>query len=58
MFLGAMLGRYYFARRFGLRRWPIYTPVLLAGYACGTGLIGMAGISLAIVLKSVRVLPY
>lgn len=58
MFLGAMLGRYYFARRFGLRRWPLYTPVLLAGYACGTGLIGMAGISLAIVLKSVRVLPY
>jgi hypothetical protein len=57
-FAGAMLGRYYFARRFGLHRWQLYTPVLLAGYACGTGLVGMAGIALAIVLKSVRLLPY
>ena len=57
-FLGAMLGRYYFARRFGMHRWQLYVPVLLAGYACGQGLVGMAGIALAIVLKSVRLLPY
>lgn len=57
-FIGAMLGRFYFARRFGLHRWQLYTPVLVAGYACGTGLVGMAGIALAIVLKSVRLLPY
>jgi hypothetical protein len=58
LFAGAMLGRYYFARRFGMHRWQQYTPVLVAGYACGTGLVGMTGIALAIVLKSVRLLPY
>jgi hypothetical protein len=57
-FIGAMLGRFYFARRFGMHRWQLYVPVLLAGYACGQGLVGMAGIALAIVLKSVRLLPY
>jgi hypothetical protein len=36
----------------------LYVPVLLAGYACGQGLVGMSGIALAIVLKSVRLLPY
>ena len=30
-FIGALLGRYYFAKRFGLERWQLYTPVLLAG---------------------------
>ena len=58
MFAGAMLGRYYFRRRFGLHRWRLYAPVLMAGYACGQGLMGMTGIAIAIILKSVRVLPY
>jgi hypothetical protein len=58
IFIGAMLGKYYFRRRFGLHRWRLYAPVLLAGYACGQGLMGMAGIAIAIILKSVRVLPY
>ena len=57
-FVGAMLGRFYFARRFGLHQWRLYGPVLLAGYLCGTGLVGMAGIAMAIILKSVRVLPF
>jgi hypothetical protein len=57
-FVGAMLGRFYFGHRFGLHQWRLYGPVLLAGYACGTGLVGMAGIALAIILKSVRVLPF
>ncbi len=58
IFTGAMLGRYYFRRRFGLHRWRLYAPVLLAGYAAGQGLMGMLGIAIAIILKSVRVLPY
>jgi len=56
--IGAVLGRFYFARRFGFRTWQLYGPVLLAGYACGMGLIGMFAISLAIIFKAVRVLPY
>lgn len=58
LFTGAMLGKYYFRRRFGLHRWRLYAPVLIAGYYCGQGLMGMAGIAIAIILKSVRVLPY
>ena len=56
--LGAVLGRYYFARRFGAARWRQYTPVLAAGYACGVGLIGMVSIGLTIIFKAVRSLPF
>ncbi len=56
--LGAILGRYYFARRFGAARWRQYTPVLAAGYACGVGLIGMVSIGLTIIFKAVRSLPF
>lgn len=57
-FMGAMLGRYYFARRFGLENWTKYTPVLLAGFSCGMGLMGMSAIALALISKSVSYLPY
>jgi len=58
MFTGAMLGKYYFARRFGPRTWHRYTPVLAAGYTCGIGLIGMVSIGLTIIFKAVRSLPF
>ena len=58
MFIGALLGRHYMAKRFGHQRWQMYTPVLLAGYACGVGLIGMFSIGLSIIFRAVRALPY
>lgn len=57
-FIGALLGRYYFAKRFGFERWNLYAPVLLAGFGCGTGLIGMAAISFALISKTVNYLPF
>jgi len=57
-FAGALLGRYYFARRFGLDKWRMYSPVLLAGFSCGMGLMGMSSIALALISKSVSYLPY
>ncbi|HEX5322465.1 MAG TPA: hypothetical protein VFW40_01675 [Capsulimonadaceae bacterium] len=57
-FVGALLGRYYFAKRFGFERWNLYAPVLLAGFACGTGLIGMAAIAFALISKTVNYLPF
>jgi hypothetical protein len=57
-FFGAWLGRKYFAKRFGLENWRMYTPVLLAGFSCGTGLIAMASIGLALIAKSVNYLPF
>ena len=58
MFAGALLGRYYFARRFGAGRWAMYAPVLLAGFSCGVGLTGMSGIALALIAKSINYLPF
>lgn len=58
MFFGAMLGRKYFAKRFGVEKWRSYAPVLLAGFSCGMGLIGMSAIALALISKSVSYLPY
>ena len=51
--LGGLLGRYYFARKFGDSKWKQYTPVLLAGYSCGMGLIAMAAVATALIAKAV-----
>ena len=48
--IGALLGRFYFRKKFG-DMWMKYTPVLLAGYACGMGLVAMVGMSFAILNK-------
>ncbi len=57
-FVGAMLGRYVFGRRFGGERWRAYAPVLLAGYSCGMGLVGMASIAVALISKAVSEVIY
>jgi hypothetical protein len=56
-FLGAIIGRYYFQRRLGLR-WRQYIPVVAAGFACGMGLIGTVSIGFTFLIKSVFQLPY
>ena len=52
-FAGAMLGRYHFSKRFGESKWKAYAPILLAGYSCGMGLIGMTSIAVALISKAV-----
>jgi hypothetical protein len=56
--IGGLLGKYYFAKRFGLNDWRRYSPVLLAGYSCGMGLIAMVAIALGLITKSVSFLPF
>ena len=56
-FIGALLGRFYFEKRLGLR-WREYIPVLFAGYACGVGLITMLSIGLVFLFKATNSLPY
>ena len=55
---GALFGRYYFERRFGWREWRRRTPVLMAGFSCGMGLIGMAGVALALLSSTVASTPW
>ena len=56
--VGAVLGRYYFAKKFGRENWARFTPVLLAGASCGMGLVGMIGVAAALILQSIKRLPY
>lgn len=56
--LGAWYGKKYMARKYGQENWARYAPVLLAGFSCGTGLVSMASISLALIAKAVAKLPY
>jgi hypothetical protein len=52
-FAGAVLGKFYFSKRFGESKWKAYAPILLAGYSCGMGLIGMTSIAVALISKAV-----
>ncbi len=55
--LGAILGRYYFHKRYG-SMWRQYAPVLLAGFSCGMGLTGMFAMGFALILKSLSYMAY
>ena len=56
-FAGALLGKYYFAPRFGTM-WPQYRVVFFAGYSCGVGLIAMLSLGIVFMSKSVFQAPY
>jgi hypothetical protein len=55
--IGALLGRYFFLQRYGAM-WRQYSPVLLAGFSCGMGLMGMFAMGVTLILKSLARLPY
>jgi hypothetical protein len=55
--VGALIGRFYFKRKFG-DMWLKYTPVLLAGFSCGIGLIGMVSIAFTIITKMMQPLVF
>jgi hypothetical protein len=56
-FIGALIGRYYFHRRLGLR-WRQYIPVVMAGFGCGVGLITTLGVGITFLSKSMIKLPF
>ena len=58
MVVGALLGRYYFARKLGADTWNRYVPVAAAGFACGMGLAGMTAVAFTLVAQCTRNLPY
>lgn len=58
LLIGALIGKYYMIRRFGLKKWYRYTPVLMAGFGCGVGLVGMATVAIALVSRAVIVKPF
>jgi len=56
-FIGALIGRYYFKRKLGLR-WRQYIPVVSAGFACGMGLITTVGVGITFLSKAAIPLPF
>ena len=56
--VGAILGRYYFQKKFGKKNWLRSAPALLAGYYTGVGLIGMATIALNLIKNAVSSAPF
>jgi len=57
-FMGALIGRLYFEKRFGKEKWRRYAPVLMAGYACGVGLVSAGSIAVGMIAKSVSQMMY
>jgi hypothetical protein len=56
-FIGALIGRYYFQKKLGLK-WRQYIPVVAAGFACGMGLITTVGVGITFLNKAVIKLPF
>lgn len=57
-FIGGMLGRYYFLKKLGMEKWRAYAPILLAGYACGLGLVGMVSVATTLIAKSISTIVF
>ncbi len=55
--IGALLGRFYFQRRFG-KNWRPYIIVAAAGFYCGMGLITVLSVGLNFLAKSVIKIPF
>ncbi len=47
-FLGALVGKFYFRRKFK-DMWLKYMVVVVAGFGCGMGLVGMVGIAVRVI---------
>lgn len=56
--IGALLGRYYFQKKFGKTNFLKSAPALLAGYYTGVGLIGMATVALNLIKNAVSSSPF
>jgi hypothetical protein len=56
-FIGALIGRYYFQKRLGLK-WRQYIPVVAAGFSCGMGLVTTLGVGITFLGKAVIKLPF
>jgi hypothetical protein len=56
--VGALIGRYYYQRRFGTQNFLRMAPTLLAGYFTGVGLISMATIAVRLIQAAVSAAPF
>jgi hypothetical protein len=58
LLIGALIGKFYFHKRFGQKRFLEIAPVLAAGYGTGVGLIALMGVALNLIAKAVSPAPF
>ncbi len=56
--IGALIGRFVLQKKFGHKQFKQYIAVLAAGFTAGMGLIGMAAIAFALIVRSTTTLGY
>jgi hypothetical protein len=56
--VGALLGRYFYQRKYGSTNFLRMAPTILAGYFTGVGLVSMATIGMNLIKASVSSLPF
>ena len=56
--VGAVLGRYYYQRKYGSTNFLRMAPTVMAGYFTGVGLVSMATIGMNLIKASVSSLPF
>jgi hypothetical protein len=57
-FAGAMIGRFYFQKKYGDSEFLRMIPTVVAGYFTGVGLIGMATIAIELIARAVSASPF
>jgi hypothetical protein len=55
IFIGALLGRFVMAKKFGRERWQNFAPILAVGFGAGMGLIAMLAIAINFLWVSIGV---
>jgi hypothetical protein len=56
--VGALVGRFYFRRKFGTQNFLRTLPIIIAGYFTGVGLISMATIAMTLIQQAVSGTPF
>ena len=56
--VGALIGRYYFRKKFGTKGFLRMIPVIMAGYFTGVGLISMTTIAMNLIKQAVSGTPF
>lgn len=58
LIVGALIGKFYFQKRFGQTQFLQMAPVLAAGYGTGVGLIALIGVALNLIMKAISAAPF
>lgn len=56
--IGALIGKFYFDKKLGRKRFLEIMPVLLAGYGTGVGLIALLGVAANLIVSAVSPAPF